>query len=107
MMYFYNFSLAATNGEITITKSHGPSPSIGSSSSSSSHPGTQLVPQIKLSPSSMHLSPTGSDGSGADLLDDSPSKFEIISARIIRIFFLFSLKKSHSTTPFNSILMSV
>lgn len=30
---------------------------------------------MKMSPSSMHLSPTGTDNSTNDLLDDSPSKF--------------------------------
>jgi len=68
--------LVATNGEITITKTHGPSPSHKSSASSSSHSSSQHhIPPMKLSPSSMHLSPTETENSTADLLDDSPSKF--------------------------------
>lgn len=71
------FRLAATNGEITITKSHGPSPGVCSTSStSSSHHNSssqQHISQMKLSPSSMRLSPTETENSN-DLLDE-PSKF--------------------------------
>lgn len=69
--------MAATNGEITITKSHGPSPGLCSTSStSSSHHNSssqQHISQMKLSPSSMRLSPTETENSN-DLLDE-PSKF--------------------------------
>ncbi|XP_059622694.1 POU domain, class 6, transcription factor 1 isoform X2 [Phlebotomus argentipes] len=67
--------LSSQNGEITITKAHGPSPSHSSSGSGSNHPSSQhTVPPMKLSPSSMHLSPTGTDNSNADFLADSPNE---------------------------------
>ncbi|XP_055692535.1 POU domain, class 6, transcription factor 1 isoform X3 [Lutzomyia longipalpis] len=67
--------LSSQNGELTITKSHGPSPSHSSSGSGSNHPSSQhTVPPMKLSPSSMHLSPTGTDNSNADFLADSPNE---------------------------------
>ncbi|GAB0099922.1 POU domain [Sergentomyia squamirostris] len=68
--------LSSQNGEITITKSHGPSPSHSSSTGSgSNHPSSQHnVPPMKLSPSSMHLSPTGTDNSTTDFLADSPNE---------------------------------
>lgn len=82
--------LTATNGELTITKSHGLHPPTSqSSSSTNSNPLSQSshhhqqhlhphlshsIPPMKLSPSSMHLSPSGTDNSNNDLLDDSPSK---------------------------------
>lgn len=117
-----------TNGELTITKSHGlsvPPPSSSSSSSSAAnqqqhqqqhqhqsssssssnsgstnplsqashhhhhshhshhqHPSSghmhlaHSIPPVKLSPSSMHLSPSGTDNSTNDPLDDSPSKYQ-------------------------------
>lgn len=85
--------MAATNGEITITKS---SPGLGSSSSNSSHPnGPHLVPQIKLSPSSMQMSPTGSDCSKNDFLDDNPSKYTIFPFSLISFthFYYYYNKK--------------
>lgn len=77
LIIVFVFRLAATNGEITITKSHGPSPGLCSTSStSSSHHNSssqQHISQMKLSPSSMRLSPTETENSN-DLLDE-PSKF--------------------------------
>lgn len=116
-------SYRLTNGELTITKSHGMSatpsstsssalatavnqqqhtqqmnPSSSSNSSSTNpltqashhlhhshhshhqHPSSGLmhlahsIAPVKLSPSSMHLSPSGTDNSNHDPLDDSPSK---------------------------------
>lgn len=54
--------LAATNGEITITTSHGPT---------SSHSMKSSPPQ--------NLSPGGNDSSSADLLIDSPSKLFVFN----------------------------
>lgn len=65
--------LTAVNGELTITKTHGPTPSY-SSSSSSNHLVNQHSSSMKMSPSSMHLSPTETDNSNADMLSDSPGK---------------------------------
>lgn len=87
--FFLVFRLAATNGEITITKSHGPSPGLCSTSStSSSHHNSssqQHISQMKLSPSSMRLSPTETENSN-DLLMDEPSKFFFVF-----VFFLNEL----------------
>lgn len=67
--------LTATNGELTITKSHGPPPSHSSCSSSSNQATNhQHSSSMKLSPSSMQLSPTGTDNSNTDLLSESPGK---------------------------------
>ncbi|XP_037024714.1 POU domain, class 6, transcription factor 2 isoform X2 [Bradysia coprophila] len=66
--------LTAANGELTITKTHGPTPSYSSTSSSSNHLANQHSSSMKMSPSSMHLSPTETDNSNADMLSDSPDE---------------------------------
>lgn len=68
------YRLTAANGELTITKTHGPTPSYSSTSSSSNHLANQHSSSMKMSPSSMHLSPTETDNSNADMLSDSPGK---------------------------------
>lgn len=80
--------MAATNGEITITKSHGPSPGLCSTSStSSSHHNSssqQHISQMKLSPSSMRMSPTETENSN-DLLDEPSKCFKLYCKLSVQI----------------------
>lgn len=108
--------MPTTNGELIITKSHGPhhmssgmsnaGPS-GSSQSSPQSSGHHNLSNYHL-PSSMNKSPTnssshkppmspaGSDNSGGDLLSDSPSKYMHKQFHLFFFLILYNEKKGET-----------
>lgn len=83
--YYLLLRLTATNGELTITKSHGPPPSHSSCSSSSNQATNhQHSSSMKLSPSSMQLSPTGTENSNTDMLSESPGNTNILKGLYLK-----------------------
>lgn len=120
------FRLPTTNGDLIITKSHGPHhmssglSNAGPSRSSQSSPQSghhnlsnyHLPSSMNKSPtnSSSHkppLSPAGSDNSGGDLLSDSPSKyktylFKLVKSCNVRQKSTFSITPHSPLTPKNT-----